>query len=193
MTAINTTPGAAAPSPVRPESKLRHIVSSANVHAGDSVLDMGTGAGDLLPYLAEATGRFGTLDAIDLSGEMLAQAHRNHSKLPLPVRFMLADVEADPIHTLYDRIVLLDVLPHLNHPLETLVKMFHKNLTGGGTITIAHSVGRDAVNAQHSESGVAARMLPPATEMAARLTDAGLHVDYVEDSADTYIIRLRRH
>ena len=181
------------PAPARPESKLRHIVKCANIHAGDSVLDAGTGAGELLPYLSEAVGRFGAIDAIDISGDMLSQAHTSHSSLPLPVRFMLADIEQDAIHTLFDRIVLLDVLPHLKRPLETLVKLFHKNLTGGGTITLAHSVGRNAINALNSGDDSDARMLPPGAEMASRLADAGLNVDYVEDTADTYIIRLRRH
>lgn len=181
------------PAPERPATKLRHIVKSANIHAGDSVLDVGTGTGTLLPYLAEAVGRFGAIDAADISGDMLAQAHARHASLPLPVRFFLADIETDTVHTLYDRILLLDVLPHLSRPLETLMKLFHKNLAGGGSVTIAHSVGRDMINRLLSAGGSATHLLPPATEMASRLADAGLNVDYVEDTADTYIIRLRRH
>lgn len=179
--------------PERPAAKLRHIVKSANIHAGDSVLDVGTGTGTLLPYLAEAVGRFGSIDAVDLSGDMLAQAHSHHASLPLPVRFFLADIENDTVHTLYDRILLLDVLPHLKRPLETIMRLFHMNLAGGGSVTLAHSVGRGMLNELHSVNSVPAHVLPPAAEMASRLADAGLNVDYVEDTADTYIIRLRRH
>lgn len=184
----NVTP-AEAP---RAQERLRHIVESANIHAGDSVLDVGTGTGQLLPYLAEAAGRFGNIDAVDISAEMLAQAHRHHARLPLPVRFFLADVEADTILTLYDRIVLLDVLPHLKRPLETVMKLFHKNLAGGGTLTLAHSTGRETLNALARQMG-SERMLPPASEMATRMADAGMRVDFVEDTPDSYIIRLRRH
>lgn len=171
---------------------LRHMVEAANIHAGDSVLDVGTGAGELLPYLSDSVGRFGAIDAVDISGDMLSQAHTKHSRLPLPVRFMLADIEADTIHTLYDRIILLDVLPHLSRPLETIIKLFHKNLAGGGSITLAHSVGRDTLNSLSRESGKS-RVLPPASEMASRFADAGMRVDYVEDTPEAYIIRLRRH
>ena len=171
---------------------LRHIVEAANIHAGDSVLDAGTGVGELLPYLAYCAGRFGSIEAVELSGEKLAKAHSDHSRLPLPVRFVLADIEADTLHEIYDRIVLLDVLPYLNRPLETIIKLFHKNLAGGGTVTLAHSVGRDKLNEFSANSGVS-RVLPPASEMASRFTDAGMRVDYVEDTPDNYIIRLRRH
>lgn len=177
----------------RDEAKLRHIVENARIHPGDSVLDAGTGAGSLLPYLADAVGRFGAIDALDISGDMLSQAHTSHSKLPLPVRFFLADVENDTLHTLYDRIVLLDVLPHLNHPLETIERLFRRNLAGGGTLTLAHSTGREMLNSLNSRSGVETHVVPPATELATRLADMGLTVDFVEDTDSCWIIRLRRH
>ena len=177
----------------RTEAKLRHIVESANIHPGDSVLDAGTGTGTLLPYLAEAVGRFGAIDAADISGDMLSQAHTHHARLPLPVRFFLIDIENDTVHTLYDRIILLDMLPHLSRPLETIIKLFHKNLAGGGSVTLAMSAGRDMINTLHAGNATPAHILPPAAELASRLTDAGLKVDYVEDTPDSYIVRVRRH
>lgn len=175
------------------EKKIDYILDRAKVHRGDIVLDVGTGTGVLLPHLARRVGPFGFIDALDFSGEMLTVAHENHASLPLPVKFILADIENDPVHTLYDRIILHNVLPHLERPLETVMRLFASNLTGAGSITIAHSCGRDTVNAAHAGMKPATRELPPAKALASRLEDAGLAVDYWEETPELYIVSLRRH
>lgn len=175
------------------KAQLQHIIECANIHRGDTVLDVGTGTGILLPVLAKTIGPFGNIDAADISSDMLSVAHDRHSKLPLPVRFMLTDIENDPVHSLYDRIILHNVLPHLTKPMETVMRLYFTNLAGAGSITIAHSPGREITNSKHAEiSEIKFHVLPPANEMATRLTDAGILVDYVEDNPNSWIVRLRR-
>jgi len=175
------------------EKKIRYILERAKVHRGDLVLDVGTGTGVLLPYLAKLVGPFGFIDAIDFSGEMLTVAHERHASLPLPVKFILADIENDPVHTLYDRIILHNVLPNLERPMETIMRLYASNLTGAGSITIAHSCGREALNAANDSLELPTHELPPAQALASRLADAGLTVDYCEETPDLYIVSLRRH
>lgn len=180
--------------PNRPDNaKLQHIIDFAKVHRGDTVLDVGTGTGTLLPLLAKAIGPFGNIDAVDIASEMLAVAHDKHAGLPLPVRFMLTDIEKDSVHSLYDRVILLDVLPHLEQPMETIMRLYYHNLAGAGSVTLAQSCGRDAANAANAELGIHAHQLPPAQEMATRLTDAGIPVEYVEDTPEQWLIRIVRH
>lgn len=170
------------------ETRLRHIIECANIHRGDTVLDVGTGTGVLLPALAKAVGPFGNIDAVDIASEMLAVAHEKNAHLPLPVRFMLSDIENDPVHSLYDRIILFNVLPHLQRPMETLMRLYFTNLAGAGSITVAQSRGRG----DSYEDAPRTMTLPPASEMATRLTDAGILVDYIEDSPECWAIRMRR-
>lgn len=175
------------------DARLRHIIESAGVRKGDSVLDVGTGTGILLPYLAEAVGPFGQIDAVDISSEMLARAHEKFSKLPLPVRFMLSDIEADHVHSQYDSIILYNVLPHLQNPLETIMRLFSANLSGGGSLTIAHGASRRAINECHEHIHFPSKKLPAAQALAERLEDAGFPVDYVEDTTEAWVVKLTRH
>lgn len=175
------------------DARLRHIIESASVRKGDSVLDVGTGTGILLPYLSDAVGAFGQIDALDISSEMLARAHEKHARLPLPVRFLLADIEADHVHNQYDDIILYNVLPHLNRPLETIMRLFSVNLAGGGSLTIAHGASRRDVNACHEHVSLRSHKLPSAAALSQRLEDAGFPVDYVEDTTEAWVVRLTRH
>lgn len=174
------------------DATVNHIIESARIHRGDTVLDVGTGTGFLLPAMAKAVGPFGNIDAVDISSEMLAIAHERHAHLPLPIRFMLADIENDPVHALYDRIILHNVLPHLEKPMETLMRLYFTNLAGAGSITVAQSTSRDTANEANTKVEIHTHTLPPASELAARLTDGGILVDLVEDNQDCWIIRMRR-
>lgn len=175
------------------DAKVRHIVESAGVRRGDSVLDIGTGTGILLPELARTVGHFGQIDALDFASEMLSVAHDKHAALPLQVRFLLADIENDNIHNLYDSIILYNVMPYLQHPLQTVLRLYSNNLAGGGSLTIAHSQSREEVNKLANGRHLPMRELPPAAAFAARIADAGFHVEYVEDTPEAYIIRVMRH
>lgn len=172
---------------------LNHILQCANIHRGDNVLDAGTGTGILLPHLSKAIGPFGGIDALDLSSEMLAVAHERNAGLSLPVRFLLSDIENDPVQTLYDRILLINVLPHLERPMETLMRLYFTNLAGAGSVTVAQTGSRDEANEENAAlDGIHTHILPPAAEFAARLSDAGILVDYVEDTPVCWLLRLRR-
>ena len=62
------------------EGKLKRVVGSACIKKGNTVLDIGTGTGILLPYLAETTGHLGRIVALDISFEMLKRAKAKRIK-----------------------------------------------------------------------------------------------------------------
>lgn len=172
--------------------KIDYILKAAGVRNADSVLDIGTGTGVLLPHIAHRTGVFGSINAVDISAGMLALAHDKYAGLNCPTQFTLADVERDSLYGYYDRIIIYCVYPHLRHPMATLHRLADQNLAAHGTITIAHPIGREFINAVHSHTEVFSNGLPPATELAATLAEQGFLPDYIEESSQIYIVRFRQ-
>lgn len=171
--------------------KINYILRKAGVKKSDSVLDIGTGTGVLLPHIAKKAGLFGRISAVDISPGMLALAHEKYAHLKCQIEFLLADVEEDAIHGLYDCIILYCMYPHLRHPMATLRKLADQNLAPGGTITIAHPTGRDFVNAVHHRVSVFSNGLPPAHTLSDELAENGFDTACIEETDEIYILSFK--
>ncbi len=172
--------------------KIAHILDVAALKPGHKVLDVGSGTGVLLPYLAERIGLEGHATAVDISPKMLQVAKAKYGWLS-GVDFCQRDIERDEIKGPYDAIVLYCVYPHLQEPLATLQRL-SEALAPEGHIIIAHPESRQAINAiaAHREGKVYSTPLPAASVLRQRMEAEGLKVDYWEDDDQYYIIRLSR-
>lgn len=155
---------------MEPESlpaRINTILDTTSPRPGMNILDLGTGTGVLVPYLLDRIGESGTVTAVDISTGMLSVARSKHEGRH-NVRFLLHDFEKEPVEGRYDMILLHCVYPHLSRPEETLRRLRSLNLAPGGKIVIAFHGDAESVNSIH---------IPPASELADRLTQAGLHAE----------------
>jgi ubiquinone/menaquinone biosynthesis C-methylase UbiE len=108
----------------------RRTFELMQLHAGDTVLDVGCGAGDDLRGLAELVAPAGHVIGIDSSETMLAQANARTAGLPVECQIgdaqqlefpsdMFAGVRADR------------VFQHLERPRQALVEMIRVTERGG--------------------------------------------------------------
>lgn len=175
-----------------PVDKINYILDVANISQGDSILDVGTGTGVLLPFLSSRLRHDGALYALDVSSAMLEIAHRKNAMLlPSPV-FILADIENDKIRERFNHIMLYCVYPHLHKPVETLSRLYQDNLQPGGSITIAHPMSRYFINNIHQDCPIRSSRLKPVETVASKLANHGINVSYTEDTDDYYIINLSK-
>jgi len=98
------------------------------------VVDLGTGAGDLLPALAP---RAGQVIALDFSGTMLSHARSRARALGLDnVSFLRGELESIPLATATaDGVVASLVLHHAARPAEAILEMA-RLLTPGGRVVV---------------------------------------------------------
>lgn len=173
--------------------KIRHIMGLAMLCRGDSVLDVGTGTGVLLPYLEEAVGCAGRICAADIADGMLSIAKEKHRQYD-NIEYLNLDVENDRVPGQYDCVTAYCMYPHLERPFETLEWLYKVNLKPGGHIVIAFPEAKERINGIHchNDGSVHSMKLEGGDDLAAKLTAYGLPVDYVEDNADYYIIRIAR-
>ncbi|MBD5212702.1 MAG: class I SAM-dependent methyltransferase [Bacteroidales bacterium] len=168
--------------------KVNAVLDKAEIGRGHRILDIGTGTGILLPYLASRVGAEGSITAVDLAENMLERAKNKYEGLTPTPTFLLANIEEEAVEGRYDRIMLYCVYPHIHNPEQTLRRLAENNLAPGGRIIIAHPTGRDFINNVHHERPIHSEGLAAGTDVKAQLSKAGLHTDIIADDANLYIL-----
>jgi SAM-dependent methyltransferase len=115
----------------------RDIVDQIGLQPGQSVADVGTGPGFMLPYLSHAVGDKGTVYAEDIQQEFLDQAKTRMNTLNLRnVKFVLGgDRDPNlPANTL-SGVLILDVYHHFDYP-EAMLSHIRDSLVSDGKLII---------------------------------------------------------
>ena len=172
-------------------SKIKEILDVIHVEEAMTILDLGTGTGVLLPYLAEIVGVDGRIMAVDISEGMLSKARKKYGQIS-QVEFLLLDFEQERISGEFDLILLYCVYPHLHFPKETLNRLLRENLSNRGRIVIAFPTDENFINNIHKEKKAESDMLPSAHDLAMRLREWGMKARVVSSSTDRYIVEITR-
>ena len=128
------------------------VASIAGVCEGSRVLDIGCGTGIMVRAYLSCGAR--EVVGVDCSSEMVACAERKHAGVER-VRFVCADVvELRPEQEgSFDVAVIYNAYPHLRDK-EAAAKAVAGMLRPGGRFLVAHSAGRDVINAHHGRGRV---------------------------------------
>ena len=148
---------------IRSDEIINTILDGAGVSAGKDVLDVATGTGVLIPdYLERGAA---SVTAIDVSPRMAEIAR---GKFPQEtVTVLCGDAEETDFGRLFDCILVYNAFPHFPDP-ERLIARLASLLKPGGTLTVAHGMSREKIDAHHH--GAASRVsngLMSAEELAA--------------------------
>lgn len=170
------------------KNKIESILKIVGIGKDDSVLDVGTGTGVLVPFLHTLVGGKGKITAIDVSENMISVAK---SKFHMDnVEFIVGDVlhagfDADS----FDCIVCYSMFPHFDDKKAAVIKL-SSYLRSGGKLAVAHSQSRDAINGLHRDltGDVSKDRLPSADKIAQYFKEAGITVVSVTDNNDMFIV-----
>ena len=171
---------------------MRSLLSLLQLKPGETVLDVGTGTGVMLPFIRERVGAYVPVVAVDSSEKMLREASLRSTDSE--VQFIKADVEWERLAGRFDAILLYSVFPHFRYPVETIFKLVTDNLFCGGRLLIAHAQGRQQLNAVHRRvsNRVFSRPLLPVAEQAEAFAQAGLTVRSFGETDEYYYLLLQR-
>ena len=148
---------------VRSDEIIGRILDNAAVAEGKDVLDVACGTGVLIPdYLKR---KVASVTGIDISPKMAEIAK---AKFPQPeVTILCGDVETADFGKQFDCIVVYNAFPHFPDP-ERLIKTLSGLLKPGGTLTVAHGMSREKIDAHHhGAAGHVSNGLMSAEELAA--------------------------
>jgi ubiquinone/menaquinone biosynthesis C-methylase UbiE len=113
----------------------------AGIREGDTVIDLGSGAGnDCFVARAEA-GESGRIIGIDMTPEMVEKARNNASKLGFSnIEFILADIENMPVSDGFADVVISNCVLNLLPSKEKIFKEIHRVLKPGSHFCISDVV-----------------------------------------------------
>ena len=146
---------------IRSDEIIAAILDKAEVSANKDVLDVATGTGVLIgDYLARGVA---SVTGIDISPNMARIAQGKYPQEN--VKILCGDVERTDFDRLFDCIVVYNAFPHFPDPAR-LIAHLASLLRPGGTLTVAHGMSREKIDAHHH--GAASRVsngLMPAEEL----------------------------
>jgi len=169
-------------------SFLRELVPKFGLKPGQSILDVGTGTGVLIPHLIQAVGSSGSVTAIDYAEEMVQICKSKYAHLE-NVNVRLQDVEEDDLPSeSFDAVTCFGLFPHLGQK-EKALRNINEALKPGGLLIIAHALSSEEIKAHHAsvESSVSNDTLPDEAEMRRLLKSTGFSEIHIEDEQGRYL------
>ncbi len=174
------------------ETKINYLLSKLEVKKNDSILDIGTGTGVLIPFLVDKAS-MGSIKGVDISKGMLEVASEKFKHLS-NVCFDLINVEKDDIECKYDKIILYSMYPHLEDKTNTIKKLVENNLKDNGILMIAHSNSREFLNNLHKnvDESVSESRLIEVNKQREIFINAGLKVTDAFENNEIYYLTIAR-
>ena len=132
---------------IRNDEIINIILDNAGVKAGKDILDVACGTGVLIPdYLERGVA---SVTGIDISPKMAEIAKEKFPQSE--VEILCGDVETTEFGKQFDCIVVYNAFPHFPDP-ERLIAKLASLLKPGGTLTVAHGMSREKIDAHHHGS-----------------------------------------
>ena len=129
---------------VRNDEIINTILDNAGVTDGRDVLDVACGTGVLIPD--DLKRNAASVTGIAISQRMAEIAKEKFKQDPVTI--LCGDVESTAFNKQFDCIVVYNAFPHFPDP-ERLIEALSGLLNPGGTLTVAHGMSREKIDAHH--------------------------------------------
>ncbi|KYH34682.1 demethylmenaquinone methyltransferase [Clostridium tepidiprofundi DSM 19306] len=172
-----------------PEEKIRYVMDKINIHKGNSVLDLGSGTGVILPYIEEKIGPNGKITALDFAENMIKISKEKYKDLYKNINFVVNDFYQFKTEISYDYVIAYSCYPHFKDK-KAFFKKVNGLLSNNGKFVIAHIESKEKINSIHNgiESSINSDKLQPIHMLEDLVKSHGFEVIYSEDSQDYYIL-----
>ena len=168
--------------------KMERILDAACIGEGANVLDVACGTGVMVDfYLQRGVSH---VTGIDFSTNMAGLCRRKYADEPR-VDVVCADAELHEYGHMYDAVMVFNAFPHFPKP-RVLIEHLETYVEPGGTLTVAHDMGRKRLDDHHSgvASSVSHGMLHE--DDVAALFDSQFSVDVKLSEPDIFIVSATR-
>jgi ubiquinone/menaquinone biosynthesis C-methylase UbiE len=166
---------------------LSQLVPTFNLRSGQSILDVGTGTGILIPLLLKAVGPTGHVIAVDYAEKMVEICNLKYADISNVCVAVQRVENLDFPSESFDAVTCFGLFPHLEDK-EAALAQLNRVLKPGGKLIIAHALSSIELKAHHRNALVVSRdALPDRTEMRRLLKQAGFTGIHITDEPGCYI------
>jgi demethylmenaquinone methyltransferase/2-methoxy-6-polyprenyl-1,4-benzoquinol methylase len=124
-----------------------------------------------------------SVTAVDISPEMIIRAQE---KFPQDcVSFICGDAETADVGNNFDSIIIYNAFPHFPDP-DKLIDRMSSLLKPGGSLTVAHGMSRERIDAHHSGSAHKVSLGLMAAESLAEIFSRALKVTVIISNNEMY-------
>lgn len=134
--------------PLDTVNRIGHHASLLELRAGENVLEVGCGTGQLTGWIAKQVAP-GRVTAVDFSEGMLAKARAKE----IDAEFRVADACCDPLgEAAFDLVLCFHSFPHFRDQ-QAAMRNLTRSLKSGGRLLVMHFNSIAAINAFHDRVG----------------------------------------
>ena len=173
--------------------KVEYIISLLGLKGDESIMDVGTGTGILIPSY-ERMLTTGSVLAVDFSDNMIDCCKRKYPEAEHPnVMFKVIDIYDIISEEEFDIVMCYSCFPHFEDHRKA-VEIFARSLKNGGKFIIAHSSSREHINHVHRHGGsdIQDDVLPSIEEISNIIEGSGLTTIFERSDDDYHIIMARK-
>jgi len=166
--------------------RLRQIVTAAELHRDEAVLDVGTGAGVLIPLIQSYEPSL--VIACDLAEYMLAHVHK---KYPF-VLTVQGDVVWLPLKAVTVDVVFMNAMYGNIADKPAACANVSRVLRPGGRLVVSHPEGRGFIDQLRAAGDLFIESFPKQKEFQEQLHPLGLDVMTYRDEPKLYLMVARK-
>lgn len=175
--------------PLGNNKRLENIFRSLLTPLERPVLDLGSGAGVLLPFLKRFTSGSGLIIQFDIAYQMLQQARQKYGN-HTTVAYLMGDGHHLPFSSAqFKALLCFQVFPHFQDKAKVISEC-HRLLKTDGRLIILHLMGHHELNEMHRQAGRAVQKdrILPADQLAFLLEQGGFFINQATEQSDLYLI-----
>jgi ubiquinone/menaquinone biosynthesis C-methylase UbiE len=168
--------------------RLASLVKELGIKPGDTILDIGSGTGILLPHLHKSTNGKSRVVSLDIAEEMLKRARSNG--LQDNIGYVHGDASSLPLaNEAFDMVICYSCFPHFRNKTKAL-REIARVLKEGGRLAICHTASRREINELHRSIGGVVKndTIPLKTTMRKLLEASGLKPMEIQDEKHRYMV-----